>query len=117
MKDSSTRLSRAAKSHASNFPKEVQLATNGLASESGITFAILSVLIEEGPLERDELERALEMEYEEFEDELTGLQRGGLVSKRVGERIGDPQVGAYEITTFGEQLLDGIHEASIPEKE
>lgn len=101
--------------HAELFPKEIRLAVNGLASEDEHTFAIVAALAEnDGSLEPQELADKLDTDVETIHDMTDDLQRGGVVEKKVGKRIGDRSVGAYELSTFGQRILDGLYEASAP---
>lgn len=103
--------------HAEFFPKEVRLAVNGLSSEDGHTFAVISALLHnDGSLEPDELADELDTDVETVHDMTDDLQKGGIVEKKVGERIGDRSVGPYELSTYGERILDGLYEASTPDR-
>lgn len=105
--------------YASFFPKSIRLAFENLGNpnnDKDISFAILSLLLhEDDTLERNEIKNALSDTPEEtIEDELDNLQTGGLVVKWAGEKIGDPATGGYEVTDFGEAIVDGIYESTTP---
>lgn len=108
--------------YADQISKGVRLLLNSIASENEIGYAIVVLLMDEGKLSEDEITETLlgdtseltaeeEQELREnISDKLDELQTGGFVSKRVGERIGDPDTGDYEVTTAGENILWALYE-------
>jgi|APHM01.1.fsa_nt_gi hypothetical protein len=101
--------------YAELFPKIVRLSVNGLASEDEHTFAVVAAIVENGgSLQPDELADELGTDVETVHDMTDDLQRGGIVVKKAGKEIGNQDVGAYEMSTYGNRILDGLYEASTP---
>lgn len=104
--------------YAGLFPKEIRLAVNSLSSEDESTFAIIAVLIENGQsLEAQELADELDTDVETVNNITDDLERGGIVEKKAGKQIGDPSSGCYELTIFGDRILNCLYEASTPDRE
>lgn len=100
--------------YASKIPKEVRLAIDGLSGQNEMRYAVMMLLVEEGGLKFSQMKRQLDLHPQQLANALDSLERGGLVKKEPGERIGDQSTGQYEITTFGDRILDGLYEASKP---
>lgn len=97
-------------------PKEIELAIESLGEgDTESKFAVLMVLIQsDEQLNQSEIEEKDGVDSETLDEVLDDLQRGGLISRKVGERIGDPTTGGYVISTYGSNLLDGLYMASQP---
>jgi len=95
------------------FPKEVKLAIKGLASEDA--FAVVATLLRNGgSLEPDELADRLDTNVNTIHKIADELERGAVIEKEAGEIIGDKSVGPYRMTTYGENIIDALYEASTP---
>lgn len=92
--------------YASEYPKVLRLAIKSLRLE--LSFDIVILLIKEDGLELDELESEIAYHHHKIENELDSLQTGGIVEKRVGDKIGDKYTGQYTVTDFGRRLLGCI---------
>jgi predicted transcriptional regulator len=92
--------------YASEYPNVLRLAIKSLSSE--LSFDIVILLIKEDGLELDELSSEIAYHNHEIENELSSLQKGGIVEKRVGDRIGNKHTGKYKVTDFGSRMLDCI---------
>lgn len=101
---------------ADQYPKELRLALDALGGGGELRYALAMVLLEES-LELPQLVERVSADRDEIEDALSALQTGGIVKHYVGDRIGDQETGDYEVTEFGEQLLDGIYRAGDPTTE
>lgn len=91
-------------------------AVAALDSRDGLGFTTVMALDADGPFRFGELRTAVDVHQGTLSAALSELQSSGLVRKRPGERIGDRQTGAYELTPFGEHLLDGFEYAHAPER-
>lgn len=111
-------------SYADKIPKALRLALNGIAGEDNIGYAIVMLLAEDHQLTEDDIinelctdnddipnARITEMQAK-ISKRINDLQRGGVIQRHPGERIGDPNTGTYSLTTFGEALLDGLYDAT-----
>lgn len=92
--------------YADKYPKDLRLAITSMVSDE--SFGILILLIKEDGLKYEKIRDELDIDTEELDNKLSKLQTGGLVEKRVGERIGDKTTGEYEISNFGYRLLNCI---------
>jgi len=101
--------------YASKFPKELKLAIDGLSGQNEVGYAIVMLLVEEEALKFTEISEMLDLHPQTVSDALDDLQRGGLIEKKAGERIGDQSTGPYVLTTFGNRVLDSLYEATNPD--
>jgi DNA-binding HxlR family transcriptional regulator len=100
--------------YAARMPLEIRLAVDSLSGHNDTGYAVVMLLSEGSRLQFEELREELDVHQQTLVDTLDDLQHGGVVRKRAGERIGDPSTGAYELTTTGDRLLDGLYYASQP---
>ncbi len=101
--------------YAGKIPLEVRLAVDGLSGSNDVGYAVVVLLVEEESLQFGEIREKLDVHQQTLTNTLDELQRGGVVKKRAGERIGDQSTGAYTLTKFGDRILDGLYYASEPE--
>jgi len=71
-------------------------------------------LVESGELQFSELKDQLGVHQQTLSNALSDLQTSGFVEKKPGEKIGLQSSGAYAVTQFGKQILDGLYQASWP---
>jgi DNA-binding HxlR family transcriptional regulator len=102
--------------YASQMPLEIRLAVDGLSGHNNTGYAVVMLLSEESQLRFEELREELNVHRQTLTNTLDDLQHGGLVKKRAGERIGDQSTGAYELSDFGDRLLNGLYQSSQPPK-
>lgn len=95
---------------ASNYPKILRNAIKSIKSE--LSFDILMMLIKNDGMELNQMRDNLAYHTHEIENTLDDLQKGGLVAKKVGDKIGDKETGEYIITEFGLRMLNCISIAS-----
>lgn len=97
-------------------PKEIELAVSGLGEKDTETkFAILMVLIDsEDKIPKQKIANTIDENESKVEELLDDLQTGGIIARYVGESIGDPTTGEYDITTYGTRILDGLYDAIQP---
>lgn len=100
--------------YASQIPLDIRLAVDSLSGHNGTGYAVVLLLSEEGPLRFEKLRERLEVHRQTLANTLDDLQHGGTVRKRAGDRIGDQSTGAYELSDFGDRLLDGLYYVSQP---
>lgn len=103
--------------YASQMPLEIRLAVDGLSGHNNTGYAVVMLLSEESQLRFEELREKLDVHRQTLTNTLDDLQHGGLVKKRAGERIGDQSTGAYELSDFGDQLLNGLYQSSQPARQ
>lgn len=101
--------------YANRLPLDIRLAVDSLSGESNTEYAVVMLLSEKSSLRFKELREELDIHQQKLTDALDSLQHGGVVRKQVGERIGNQSTGAYELTTTGDRLLDGLYYASRPD--
>jgi DNA-binding HxlR family transcriptional regulator len=98
--------------YASRIPKEVRLAIDGLSDRNEVGYGVVMLLVEKGSLSFSEIQDELDVHQQSLSNTLDALQRGGIIKKEAGERIGDQSTGDYTITEFGDRVLDGLYHAS-----
>lgn len=104
--------------YADKYPTELRLALSSVDDKKSV--AVLMVLVEAKNDEKNEddgmriNEISETLDTNELYETIDQLQTGGLVEKRVGKRLGDPESGVYRITDFGTQLLDAVYAAGNP---
>ncbi|WP_159900766.1 MarR family transcriptional regulator [Salinirussus salinus] len=101
--------------YAKKFPKKARLAVDGLGGREQSGYAVMMLLVEEGSLRFNEICDHLDMHSQSVNNTLDDLQRGGLIKKEVGDKIGDQSTGQYTITNFGDRVLDSLYQAADPE--
>jgi len=112
--------------YAEKIPKALRLATNAIAGEENIGYAVVMLLIENTHLTETEITNSLTESNDDIpagrqreitdkiEKKLDDLQHGGVIQRHPGERIGDPDTATYTVTDFGKTILDGMHDATPP---
>jgi len=97
-------------------PREIELSVEALGKgDTSTKFAVLMVLLQADEwLTEPEIAEKDGIDNDDIDTLLDDLQRGGLISRKVGERFGDPTTGGYVITTYGERLLDGLYRSTQP---
>jgi DNA-binding HxlR family transcriptional regulator len=105
-------MSQKRDQYAAQIPLDIRLAVDSLGGHDDTEYAVVALLSERSSLQFGELREELEIHQQTLTNALNDLQQGGVVRKQVGERIGDQSTGAYELTTTGERLLDGLYYAS-----
>lgn len=110
-------MSEQLRIYADKFPKKLRLAVDGLSGKNEAGFAVMMLLIEEKSLSFTKISERLDLHPQTLSNTLDELQKGGLIRKEVGERIGDQSTGEYIITTFGERLLDSIYQAGKSDRD
>ncbi len=103
--------------YASQMPLEIRLAVDGLSGHNDTGYAVVMLLSEESQLRFEELREELNVHRQTLTNTLDDLQHGGLVKKRAGELIGDQSTGAYELSDFGDRLLNGLYQGSQPARQ
>lgn len=101
--------------YAKRIPKEVRLAIDGLSGKNETGYAIMVLLVENDPMRFKQIEEKLDLHPQKITNALGELEKGGVVEKRAGDKIGKQSTGKYAITKFGDQLLDGLYEATQPD--
>lgn len=116
-------------SYADKTPKALRLALNSIAGEDNIGYAIVMLLVENHQLTEDDITNELCTDNDDVPDaritelkakiskRIDDLQRGGVIQRHPGERIGDPNTGTYSLTNFGEALLDGLYDATTTDSQ
>ena len=104
------------KEYGNIVPKALQLSLEALGTETTTRLGIMMLLIDEDGQSFDEIREYTTQDEEELFDTLSALQRGGLIEKRVGEKIGDRKTGNYHVTTIGNHILDGLHDKATPDR-
>ncbi|WP_141212166.1 MarR family winged helix-turn-helix transcriptional regulator [Halorubrum ezzemoulense] len=100
--------------YASQVPKEIRLAVNSLSGQNDLRYAVVMALVEEDELRFTELKDRLDVHQQRLSTAIEDMQTAGFVEKKPGETIGSQSSGAYTITEFGKQILDGLYHASRP---
>ena len=100
--------------YASQVPKEIRLAVNSLSGQNDLRYAVVMALVEEDELRFTELKNRLDVHQQRLSTAIEDMQTAGFVEKKPGETIGSQSSGAYTITKFGKQILDGLYHASRP---
>jgi DNA-binding HxlR family transcriptional regulator len=94
--------------YTEGFPKKSRMAINALGGQNGKRYAIVTLLMDKKSLSYNEIKSKLNLASQSLSNALDDLQRGGVVEKRVGEKIGDQSTGNYTITSYGERLIQNI---------
>ena len=97
-------------------PKDIELSVEALGKgDTSTKFAVLMVLLQADEwLTEPEIAEKDGIDKDNIDTLLDDLQKGGLISRKVGEQLGDPATGGYVITTYGERILDGLYESTQP---
>lgn len=103
--------------YAEKFPAEVRLAIDGLGGQSDVGYAVMMLLVEQGPMHFENIRSELDLYSQTLSNHVNKLQKGGLVKKEAGGTIGDQSTGAYSITKFGNRMLDALYKSTQPETE
>lgn len=94
------------------YPTALRLAIKSIDSE--LSFDILILLIKNDGMTLDEIFDELAYHNHQIENELDSLQTGGVVEKRVGDKIGLKSSGKYRVSEFGNRMLNAISVAGNP---
>ncbi len=109
-------MSEQIQKYADEFPRLIRQAVNGLSGENQVSYAVVALLAEEDELQFSEIRTELDVHPQTLSDSLDSLERGGIVNKMAGSKIGDKSTGAYVITDFGHRILDSLFESTSPRK-
>lgn len=101
--------------YTKELPKKSRMAVNALGGQNGKRYAIVMLLSGEHSLSFTEIQNELEMQSQSLNNALNDLQRGGIIEKKIGGKIGKQSTGDYILTSYGEQLIQNIRLADPTE--
>lgn len=109
-------MSEQTQKYAEEFPRLIRQAVDGLSGENQVSYAVVALLAEEDELQFSQIRSELDVHPQTLSDSLDSLEKGGIVNKMAGPKIGNKSTGAYVITDFGDRFLDSLFESISPTK-
>lgn len=103
--------------YADIMPVEIREVFSHIGSgDTESKFSVLMLLVHsENRLSKETIREELHRDITDIDDVLLDLQQAGMITRKLSLNSEDETVGMYEVSTYGERILNSLYEAIQPD--